>query len=186
VTKTEIDLARQKEGVESFGVSRIAGAIVSLWLQLFRFYKNILPKKTRKWIKKRHNIHVYLKDSENDTDKRSFDLLRAAVNLTVASALISVGTILKLPLSTTYVTFMVAMGSALADGAWGKESAVYRINGVLTVIGGWIFTAIIAFIFAAVLAVFIYFIKLPMVILLIISAVFFVYRTHILFRKKQN
>lgn len=83
--------------------------------------------------------------SKEETNSASFDLIRASVNLTIAALLISLGTSLKLPLSTTYVSFMVAMGTSLADRAWGRESAVYRINGVLTVITGWFFTALVAF-----------------------------------------
>ena len=95
--------------------------------------------------------------------KHAFDLVRASVNLVVASILIAIGTSLKLPLSTTYVTFMVAMGTSLADGAWGRESAVYRITGVLTVIGGWFFTAFSAFLASFLIASLIFFGKLPVI-----------------------
>ena len=98
--------------------------------------------------------------------KLAFDLVRASVNLVVASILIAIGTSLKLPLSTTYVTFMVAMGTSLADGAWGRESAVYRISGVLTVIGGWFFTAFIAFLASFLIASLIFFGKLPVILIL--------------------
>ena len=97
----------------------------------------------------------------------AFDLVRASVNLVVASILIAIGTSLKLPLSTTYVTFMVAMGTSLADGAWGRESAVYRITGVLTVIGGWFFTAFIAFLASFLIASLIFFGKLPVILILL-------------------
>ena len=99
--------------------------------------------------------------------KLAFDLVRASVNLVVASILIAIGTSLKLPLSTTYVTFMVAMGTSLADGAWGRESAVYRITGVLTVIGGWFFTAFSAFLASFLIASLIFFGKLPVILILI-------------------
>jgi phosphate/sulfate permease len=104
----------------------------------------------------------------------------------VASALISFGTSLKLPLSTTYVTFMVAMGSSLSDRAWGRESAVYRITGVLTVVGGWFFTAVLAFSISAVFAAFLFRFHLPAIVVLIALAVFFVYRTHILHHRHEQ
>ena len=101
------------------------------------------------------------KNHQDEKDEKvAFDLVRASVNLVVASILIAIGTSLKLPLSTTYVTFMVAMGTSLADGAWGRESAVYRITGVLTVIGGWFFTAFSAFLASFLIASLIFFGKL--------------------------
>ena len=114
----------------------------------------------------------FSEDGINPEEKKdlAFDLVRASVNLVVASILIAFGTSLKLPLSTTYVTFMVAMGTSLSDGAWGRESAVYRITGVLTVIGGWFFTAFSAFCASFVLATVIYFGKLPVIIVLIAFA----------------
>jgi Na+/phosphate symporter len=108
------------------------------------------------------------------------------VNLVVASILIAIGTSLKLPLSTTYVTFMVAMGTSLADGAWGRESAVYRISGVLTVIGGWFFTALTAFTVSFVIATLIFFGKLPLILILIALSIFILVRTHTIHKKKFN
>jgi Na+/phosphate symporter len=117
-------------------------------------------------------------------DKLAFDLVRASVNLVVASILIAIGTSLKLPLSTTYVTFMVAMGTSLADGAWGRESAVYRITGVLTVIGGWFFTAFSAFIASFLIASLIFFGKLPVILILLGLAIFILIRTHAFHKKR--
>jgi Na+/phosphate symporter len=116
--------------------------------------------------------------------KIAFDLVRASVNLVVASILIALGTSLKLPLSTTYVTFMVAMGTSLADGAWGRESAVYRISGVLTVIGGWFFTALTAFIVSFLIATIIFFGKLPVILVLIAISIFILIRTHALHKRR--
>jgi Na+/phosphate symporter len=129
-------------------------------------------------------------DAENNGGENraglSFDLVRASVNLVVASILIALGTSLKLPLSTTYVTFMVAMGTSLADGAWGRESAVYRITGVLTVIGGWFFTAFSAFLASFVIASLIFFGKLPVILILIILAIFILLRTHAFHKRRAE
>ena len=137
VIKTSVDLARQDEGDEMFGSSRAARAIARFTQQLNESVGRWMPKSISKWIDSRFNKQdVILAD-----DKAAFDVVRAAVNLVIASMLITVGTNYKLPLSTTYVTFMVAMGSSLADRAWSRESAVFRITGVLSVIGGWFITA---------------------------------------------
>ena len=142
VIKTSVDLARQDEGDEMFGSSRAARAIARFTQQLSESVGRWMPKSISKWIDSRFNKQdVILAD-----DKAAFDVVRAAVNLVIASMLITVGTNYKLPLSTTYVTFMVAMGSSLADRAWSRESAVFRITGVLSVIGGWFITAGVAFV----------------------------------------
>lgn len=138
VTDTEVNLARKGEGVERFSSSALSRSMVRGTMNIGKSINKITPKPVKDFINKRFEpVEV-----ENDA---SFDLIRASVNLTVAALLISLGTSLKLPLSTTYVTFMVAMGTSLADRAWGRESAVYRINGVLTVVAGWLMTALIAF-----------------------------------------
>jgi Na+/phosphate symporter len=124
------------------------------------------------------------KAPDHKEEKLAFDLVRASVNLVVASILIALGTSLKLPLSTTYVTFMVAMGTSLADGAWGRESAVYRISGVLTVVGGWFFTAFIAFLASFIIASMIFFGKLPVILILLGLSVFILLRTHAFHRNK--
>lgn len=142
VIKTSVDLARQDEGDEMFGSSRAARAIARFTQQLNESVGRWMPKSISKWIDSRFNKQdVILAD-----DKAAFDVVRAAVNLVIASMLITIGTNYKLPLSTTYVTFMVAMGSSLADRAWSRESAVFRITGVLSVIGGWFITAGVAFV----------------------------------------
>ena len=122
-------------------------------------------------------------DLIDDPNAPAFDKLRASINLVVASSLIAFGTSLKLPLSTTYVTFMVAMGTSLADRAWGRESAVYRVSGVFAVVGGWFLTAIVAFTVSALMAWIISAGGMPVIVGLILLAIFLVIRTHILFRR---
>jgi Na+/phosphate symporter len=117
-------------------------------------------------------------------DAPAFDVIRASVNLVVASILIAGGTSLKLPLSTTYVTFMVAMGTSLSDRAWGRDSAVYRIQGVFLVIGGWFLTAVIAFTVAFIFAVILYWGHMYAVVAMLILAIYFFYRTNILHNSK--
>lgn len=140
VTDTEVNLARQGGGVERFGSVPPARMMVRYALNASRVVEKIMPTSVDRFIEKR-----FQPVPEGPDNGASFDLIRASVNLTVAALLISLATSLKLPLSTTYVTFMVAMGSSLADKAWGRDSAVYRITGVITVISGWFFTAFAAF-----------------------------------------
>lgn len=147
VTETEINLARQDGGVERFGSTLLSRSIVRSALNLNRRYVKYTPQPIQRYIERR-----FKPNEELDIDKAPFDLIRATVNLTAASILIAMATSLKLPLSTTYVTFMVAMGTSLADRAWGRETAVYRITGVLTVISGWFLTAFIAFSVAFIVA----------------------------------
>ncbi|WDP85727.1 MAG: inorganic phosphate transporter [Desulfobacter sp.] len=151
VTETEISLGQQDEGMERFESVWLSRRIVNLFDSLFHSVKNITPLGIRTAVAGRltpmaETGHVSQKE------KPSFDLVRASVNLMVASAVVSFATSLKLPLSTTYVTFMVAMGSSFSDQAWGRESAVYRVTGVLTVVGGWFMTAFIAFVAAFIAA----------------------------------
>jgi phosphate/sulfate permease len=153
VIKTSVDLSRQDEGDEMFGSSRAARAIVRFTQNAGTALVDTLPKGLRRWIDSRFDKDdVILED-----DKAAFDLVRAAVNLVIASMLITMGTNLGLPLSTTYVTFMVAMGSSLADRAWSRESAVFRVTGVLSVIGGWFITAGVAFITCAIVCLIMYY-----------------------------
>lgn len=146
VVSTSVNLARQDGGEEMFGSSRIARRLVRWSLNVAECIERMLPTKVKAWIGKRFDTDGVI--LENGA---AFDLVRGSVNLVLAGMLIALGTSLKLPLSTTYVTFMVAMGSSLADRAWGRESAVFRITGVISVIGGWFITAGVAFIGAAVI-----------------------------------
>ncbi len=150
VVNTSVDLSRQEEGTERFGSTALSRNIVRLSMNIGEGFNQILPARARVLIHKRLKIR---NERNNDPGQKvSFDMVRASVNLVVASILIALGTSLKLPLSTTYVTFMVAMGTSFADGAWGRESAVYRVTGVLSVIGGWFITAIVAFTASLVIA----------------------------------
>jgi len=183
VTETTIDLSRQDEGSERFASTVFARFIVRKSVQLHNGMSKITPKAVGKFIDKRFNAET---SAEENPDKLAFDLVRASVNLVVASILIAFGTSLKLPLSTTYVTFMVAMGSSLADGAWGRDSAVYRITGVLTVIGGWFFTAFSAFLVAFILSAVIYFGKMPAIIGLIAISTFILLKNQAFHRKRSR
>lgn len=147
VTETEISLARQEVGVERFGSTMLSRTIVRSAVNFNRRYMKWTPAPVQEFIDRR-----FVPVVNTEADKAPFDLIRATVNLTTASILIAMATSLKLPLSTTYVTFMVAMGTSLADRAWGRETAVYRITGVLTVISGWFLTAFIAFSVAFIVA----------------------------------
>ena len=185
VSKTEINLSRQEEGYERFESLPIARSIVRMVISTFELFKKIVPQFLQKKIADRFDTSKYKPDIKNKEDQPSYDLLRAAVNLVVASALISYGTSLKLPLSTTYVTFIVAMATALPDKAWGRESAVYRVSGVLTVIGGWFFTAIMATIFAMIIASIAYYTDLFGVFGLILLAAFAVYKSTQVHKKRE-
>lgn len=149
VTATELSLTNQSQSGEQFGSSIFARTIVRWALDAGKVIESIIPRRVHYWLMRRYD-HVESHNIGPDTPQ--FDLIRATVNLCVASILISIGTSFKLPLSTTYVTFMVAMGTSFADGAWGRDSAVYRITGVITVIGGWFFTAFTAFTICAIFA----------------------------------
>ena len=140
VVKTSVDLSRQDEGDEMFGSSRLARSIVRSSRDIGELVVRFTPKSVSRWIDSRFN-----KDEVILAEGAAFDEVRAAVNLVLAALLIVLGTSLKLPLSTTYVTFMVAMGTSLADRAWSRESAVFRVTGVVSVIGGWFITAGAAF-----------------------------------------
>ncbi|MFW5721371.1 MAG: phosphate permease, partial [Bacteroidota bacterium] len=149
-------------------------------------FEKILPYKAKKFLERRFDTREYQNVIKNEKDPPSFDMVRASVNLTVASVLIAFATSLKLPLSTTYVTFMVAMGTSLADKAWGRESAVYRITGVITVIGGWFITAFTAFTAAFIIAILISYGGGIAIGIFIALALFILIRTHILFKKKES
>ena len=152
VTETEINLAREGEVKERFEPNFLSRQIVKFSIRAFDSFAEIFPNSFRNRLEKRLTKPTVYIPKGKQHELPAFDMVRASVNLMVASVLISVATSMKLPLSTTYVTFMVAMGTSLADRAWGAESAVYRVAGVLNVIGGWFFTAICAFIAAASIA----------------------------------
>lgn len=152
VIKTSVDLSRQDEHTEMFGSSRAARSLVRFFQNLSSSIESYMPDGIQRWINYRFN-----RRGTELSDGAAFDVVRAAVNLVLASLLITVGTNYKLPLSTTYVTFMVAMGSSLADRAWGRESAVFRVTGVIAVIGGWFITAGVAFVTCALVCLAMYY-----------------------------
>lgn len=178
VTKTEVTLSRQIEGVERFESSALSRAIVRMAIGVFSGIRQITPITVQRKIAERLDSSKTVLQPGPDGQMPAFDLLRAAVNLMVATALISFGTSLKLPLSTTFVTFMVAMSTSLADRAWGRESAVFRVNGVITVIGGWFFTGFLAFSACFIFAFAIYYGGLPAILGLVAFGFFFYYRTN--------
>ena len=182
VIKTSVDLARQDEGDEMFGSSRAARAIVRFFQNVIESVVRLFPIGFRQWINGRFNTaDVVLKD-----DKAAFDVVRAAVNLVIASMLITFGTNHKLPLSTTYVTFMVAMGTSLADRAWSRESAVFRVTGVLSVIGGWFITAGVAFLTCALVCLCMWYGGVAVQVAFIALVVFMLIRSNRQYKRKQE
>ncbi len=183
VIQTSVDLSRQESGYERFGSSPAARALVRAWINASNSINAITPKPVKNWVSSR--FVKAQKPVSTEMRGAAFDLIRASVNLVVSSALIALATAYKLPLSTTYVTFMVAMGSSLADKAWGRESAVFRVTGVISVIGGWFFTAVIAFSVAATIAVIIYYGKALAIVLMILFDIYLIYHSRIIHRRRM-
>ena len=181
VIKTSVDLSRQDDGNEMFGSSAIARSLVRSMTTLGNNISKIIPEKVKVWLDSRFN-----KDEAILANGAAFDLVRASVNLVLAGLLIALGTSLKLPLSTTYVAFMVAMGSSLADRAWGRESAVFRVTGVLSVIGGWFITAGAAFIICFFVTMIMYFGGMTAMVIMIGVAAFILIRSNNKYRKKMK
>ena len=180
VLQTSIDLSsQQNEEGEMFGTSSIARNMVRAVSKLVDATMRNTPDSVKKWIGKRFTP---LEEREDV----AFDLVRASVNLVLAGLLIAVGTSLKLPLSTTYVTFMVGMGSSLADRAWGRESAVYRVTGVVSVVGGWFITAGAAFIIAALVATIMNYGGVVAMYIMIALVVYLLIHSHIQYNKKKS
>lgn len=185
VVDTGINLARQGEGVERFDPNFLSRGIVRYSVLFGNAITAILPESMKSRIERKFDKpQQHLRSKRIDAP--AFDMVRASVNLVVASVLISLGTSLKLPLSTTYVTFMVAMGTSLADRAWDRESAVYRVAGVLNVIGGWFVTAVVAFTAAALFGAIIYFGGVIALAILIIAALVVVVRSSIVHSRKAK
>lgn len=185
VTRTEVSLGRQEEGFERFESTGLSRSIVRLMSAVVENTSRLFPAPVRRWAVRRFDRSAIRPTPTSDGKVPSFDLIRAAVNLMVASALISFATSLKLPLSTTYVTFMVAMGSSLSDQAWGRDSAVYRVAGVLTVIGGWFFTAMMAFTVSFAFAAALFFGRASAAVGIALLTGFIIYRTHRVHRKRE-
>ena len=184
VTKTEIDLARQRDTKERFQPNFISRGMVRFSYNLANYTSLIVPKKLREKINAQFEVPVVEMSSNKAVELPAFDMIRASVNMMVAAILISIATSFKLPLSTTYVTFMVAMGTSLSDRAWGSESAVYRVAGVLNVIGGWFFTAFIAFTAAGVIAFLIHLGGPTAIAILIFTALLILGRNYVSHRKE--
>jgi phosphate/sulfate permease len=179
VVKTSLDLGRQNDGYERFESYAASRSLVRTFSKAALKINNALPDQIKNAVLRRFDERPFIaKQAHLGFDAPSFDMIRAATTLVVASILISIGTNFKLPLSTTYVTFMVFMGTSLADGAWGRESAVYRVSGVLSVVGGWFFTAFSAFTAAFVIALIFYFGGVYAVLPVLLIAGYVMFRTH--------
>ncbi|AUC21229.1 MULTISPECIES: inorganic phosphate transporter [Polaribacter] len=185
VIKTGIDLSRQGEGHEKFQPNPLSRVVVRFAMGLNFGIAKIFPKKALNYVDSKFQKPVIELPKDKTYELPAFDLVRASVNLIVAGILISIATSMKLPLSTTYVTFMVAMGTSLADRAWGRESAVYRVAGVINVVGGWFLTAITAFLAAALVA---YLISWDMVMIPILLALvaFLIGRNSLIHRRRSK
>ena len=180
VTETEINLGRQAEGLERFSSNRLSRGIVRFFYGLSKRSNGYLSSD---WKKRMEDSFT---PPPPDPQAPAFDLVRASVNLTMASILIAIATSYRLPLSTTYVSFMVAMGTSLADRAWGRDSAVYRVAGVLNVIGGWFMTAFIAFSVAGLFAFLMHRFGTWMIALLVLAAAVFIYNTFRYHRRRSK
>ncbi|HHT33522.1 MAG TPA: inorganic phosphate transporter [Bacteroidales bacterium] len=179
VTETEVNLARKGEGIERFSSSPLSRSMVRGSLTISKSLDKIMPPPVKRFIDRQF--------TPLETDNgASFDLIRASVNLTIAALLISLGTSLKLPLSTTFVTFMVAMGSSLADRAWGRDSAVYRINGVLTVVAGWLMTALVALTVSMLIGLFLMWGGKIAIAVMILLVVFMLYKSGRIHTKRKS
>jgi len=186
VVKTSIDLSSQEDTKERFEPHFLSRNLVKMTMMFSEYTATVVPDKVQRKIEQQFKKPVIKLSKTKKHELPAFDMVRAAVNLMVASVLISIATSMKLPLSTTYVTFMVAMGTSLADRAWGSESAVYRVAGVLNVIGGWFFTAIVAFVAAGTVAYLIHLGGASMIAVLLLLAVLLLSRNYIKHSKKSK
>ena len=181
VTQTTVGLSSKTQGDEMFGSSRLGRSLVRATLNASSWVSEHTPDSIRHWVNRRMDNTV-----TQEEDGAAFDLVRGALNLMLASVLIAVGTSMKLPLSTTFVTFMVAMGTSLADRAWGRESAVFRITGVISVIGGWFITAGVAFIGAGLMVCLMHMGGLAMMLVGGVVAIALLIRSNIRFHNKEK
>ncbi|SRX72338.1 inorganic phosphate transporter [Aequorivita antarctica] len=184
VSDTEIDLARQGDGHEKFNPNMLSRFFVKSSTQMSTYFSYIIPASLQEKIDKRFEKPVVNLTKHKTYELPAFDMIRASINLMVAGILIATATSMKLPLSTTYVTFMVAMGTSLADRAWGRESAVYRVAGVLNVIGGWFFTAFVAFAAAGTLTYLIFIGRGAMIAVLLLLAILLLVRNYLSHKNK--
>ena len=187
VAETELSLSRQGNTHEKFQPNMLSRSVVTLSTFIANSVDSIIPESIQEKINKSfEKPDAKLLTKDQSIDAPAFDMIRASVNLMVAGVLISIATAMKLPLSTTYVTFMVAMGTSLADRAWGRESAVYRVAGVLNVIGGWFFTAFGALIAAGTVVFFIKWNKEVMIPILLLLTGIILVRNYLAHKKKSN
>lgn len=186
VIKTSVDLSRQSDGNERFASNILSRSIVRGSINIANFFKLMIPARLQIIINRRFTLEKDKDKKIKEKDIPAFDMVRASVNLVVASALIAMGTSLTLPLSTTYVTFMVAMGTSLSDRAWGRESAVFRISGVITVIGGWFFTGLFAFSLAFLIAMILYYGGIFALFGMIIISIFLISKTYAFHSRKEK
>lgn len=181
VINTEVNLTNQNESEASFGTSATGRRLVQIANSFAIWLEKVTPLRVRNWIDSRFN-----KDEAILVKGAAFDQMRAAVNLVVSSLLIALGTSLKLPLSTTFVTFTVAMGTSLMDRAWDRESAVGRVTGMMSVMGGWLLTAVIAFAVCFVMALLMHYGSFVAMILLSLVALFIIIHSNIKFNRKSH
>jgi len=186
VAATEVNLARQSEGHERFEPNAMSRLIVRTSLGFMNTFSSIVPAGVKRGVEKRFDKPVVSLPKNKSYELPAFDAVRASTNLMVAGILISIATSYKLPLSTTYVTFMVAMGTSLADRAWDRESAVYRVAGVLNVIGGWFFTAFVAFLTAGIFTYLIHLGGITAVGIILLLVVVLLARNYIRHRKEEK
>ncbi|NUM69774.1 MAG: inorganic phosphate transporter [Ignavibacteriaceae bacterium] len=186
VTKTEVGLASQASKKEKFKKSFLSKAVVDMWSFFLNIILVITPQFIKDKVNSRFDKSKFTPEVSEDHKPAAFDLLRAAVNLFIAASLISFGTAYKLPLSTTFVTFIVAMGTSLSDRAWGKENAEKRVNGVLTVIGSWFMTAVFAFGMAFIFAFAVFYGGYVAIAGLVLLAIFLIIKSHVYHAKKQK
>ncbi len=186
VTSTEVSLGRQTEGYEAFNSLPVARAIVRMAVNITSSFSKLIPTTVKDWTNRRFDTTQAILLQDANGERASFDLIRATVNLAISAALISLGTSLKLPLSTTYVTFIVAMATAFADRSWGVDVAVYRVSGILTVIGGWLLTAVICLTIAGIIAIIIYYTGIFGALFFLGLIVFSFARTAIVHRKRDK
>ncbi len=186
VAETALNLSAQGSTDEKFESNLVSRGIVRSAIEINRAFDTLIPAKVRQWIDRRFQVpYEQLSAKKVNKNAPDFDVVRASINLIVAAILISLGTARKLPLSTTYVTFMVAMGSSLADRAWGRESAVYRIAGVINVIAGWFMTALIAFSISALLASVMFSWGLWVAVPVFLLDLYLIYRNHLKFKEEE-
>ncbi|WP_282036211.1 inorganic phosphate transporter [Saccharicrinis aurantiacus] len=186
VTETEVYLGRQDSGYEPFEPSHTSRAIVRNYFIFYEKVKSVIPVKVANVISKQFKRDEFEEDISDNNDIVYFDTIRASVNLVVASIFIGIGTYFRFPLSTTFVVFMVAMGTSLSDQAWGRDSAVYRISGVLSVLGGWFLTALIAFIASFLIVLILWWGKLYALFPLLVAVGYVLYRTTKSHRKAEK